>query len=531
MTTQLGLPPPSILLGHPKFSSWYPGQEYALSQVLDWLSGPETFMCASMPTGSGKSLLAVLSSHLSNRRVCFNTVTKGLQAQLTSDFSQVGMIDIRGQNSYPCILQPEQDLTVDQGPCHSGISCTYRESGCLYYDQLTKVKSSRSIVTNYAYWLAQTNHSDGVGPITLLVCDEAHLAFQALESYLKVDFSNNEIQTMGIPSPINAKDIEDWRGWALLCMAVVAENLQQVKNEVQELKDTGGKISSSLLREVRHWSSLLTRCESIRAIKGHWIYQQTARGVTFTPVWPGKDYSKVLFQNVSKVLIMSATLTEKTVASLGIKEGDYKFLETPSYFPPQNSPVFHVKSVRLNHKTDDMEMRYWVSRIDQIISRRLDRKGIIFTVSYDRRNLLMSTSYHKNIMQSHAREDIYQAVAKFKASPAPAILVSPAISSGWDFPDAECEYVIVGKLPYPDSRDPVVKARQEDDNEWTSFLAMETLVQVSGRGSRSETDKCETIIMDNNWTWFWKRYQKFAPQYFKDRVIRNSFDIIPDPLI
>lgn len=487
-------------------------------------------MCASMPTGSGKSLLAVLSAHLASKRVSFNTVTKGLQAQLSSDFHRIGMEDIRGQNSYPCILQADQEVTVDQGACHSGIHCSYKDNGCLYYDQLARVRRSKSVVTNYAYWLAQTNYSDGIGPVGLLVCDEAHLAFNALESFLRIDFTNNELQsTKELPPTTDL--ILDWKGWALMALDHVAEEEEKAKQRVADKQESGEKPSSRDLREVRHWGSLKARMETLFGISGHWIIHRNQRGVGFIPVWPGAVKSDALFHNINKVLVMSATLTEKTVASLGIAEGDYQFMELPSYYPPRNSPVIHVKTVRMNHRATDMDLRMWVNRIDQLISRRLDRKGIVYTVSYDRRNMLMSHSQYAGIMQTHSRDDVFDAVERFKASPAPAVLVSPTITSGWDFPDTECEYVIVGKIPYPDSTDPVVKARQKDDDEWTSFLAMETLVQVAGRGTRSETDKCEVIIIDDSWFWFWKRYQKFAPQFFKDRVLRRSFDLVPDPLV
>jgi len=71
-----------------------------------------------------------------------------------------------------------------------------------------------------------------------------------------------------------------------------------------------------------------------------------------------------------------------------------------------------------------------------------------------------------------------QVVEQFKKMPSPAVLVSPSVTTGYDFPAElyNINYIIVGKLPYPDSKDPVTQARQEEDKSWSSFLAMETLV-------------------------------------------------------
>jgi Rad3-related DNA helicase len=173
----------------------------------------------------------------------------------------------------------------------------------------------------------------------------------------------------------------------------------------------------------------------------------------------------------------------------------------------------------------------WVSRIDQIIQRRLDRKGIVFTVSYERAKYLMSWSRFKDIMVTHSTRDVADVVRDFKDAPAPIVLISPVVTTGWDFPMQEKPYYLVAaKVPYPDTSDLVTKARHEDDKEWSSYIAMETLVQLSGRASRSEKDKSEVIITDDNAKWFLRRYGHFAPAWFRARY-RGSRNTVPNPLV
>ena len=118
------LPTPEQILGHPKFPTWYPGQDHIYSLFMDWMGSDKRFLCASISTGSGKSLLAALLTSTSGRRAVTLTATKGLQTQLLGDFSDVlGMEDIRGQNSYSCMLVPETN--VDEGPCHAGAWCPH----------------------------------------------------------------------------------------------------------------------------------------------------------------------------------------------------------------------------------------------------------------------------------------------------------------------------------------------------------------------------------------------------------------------
>jgi Rad3-related DNA helicase len=413
-----------------------------------------------------------------------------------------------------------------------------RKGGCSYYDRLHDAKGANLLVTNYSYYLAQTIYgenglkkSEETTPIQLLVCDEAHLAFRALESFMALHLSNQEIQSLGSYFP----DTDDWEHWQVWAekLAVRAESEhKKIQQEIKNLVNSGAKLTGTMLRRSKHYGNLVMRLTSLSTAKGRWIWNKTqgGKGIQFTPVWPGEQ-SELLFQNTPKILVMSATFTKKDADALHIPEDDREWLEVPSFFPPQNSPIVHVKTARMNHRATQEDLDLWCTRIDQIIAKRRDRKGIVFTVSYDRRNYLMTHSSWVDIMHTHGKDDVYAAVEKFKQATPPAILISPTVTSGWDFPGTECEYVVVGKIPYPDTRDPVTKARCEEDKEWGPYLAMQTLVQECGRGTRSDMDKCEYLIVDSNWQWYWKRYREFAPKWFWQRVNTNWLDMVPEPLI
>jgi Rad3-related DNA helicase len=260
---------------------------------------------------------------------------------------------------------------------------------------------------------------------------------------------------------------------------------------------------------------------------GDWVIQCTQHGYLFTPRWVA-GFGSALYQDVPKIMLMSAILSPKTADSIGVPNDENRaWLEVPSYFPAANTPIWHIPTTRVNYHTDDYGTTIWQSRIDQIIQRRLDRKGIIFTVSYDRARLLLSRSRYKDIMLTHSTGDVVYVVNKFKAMKPPAVLVSPSVTTGWDFPGLD--YIIVGKLPYPDTINPVIRARHADDNDWSSYLAMDTLVQECGRGSRSASDQCAVFILDDNFTWYWGRYKQFAPAWFRARV-KGSLSCVPEPL-
>ena len=99
----------------------------------------------------------------------------------------------------------------------------------------------------------------------------------------------------------------------------------------------------------------------------------------------------------------------------------------------------------------------------------------------------MAHSRHQSNLWSHSQEDVVQVVNRFRQASPPATLVSPAVTSGWDFPEDECRYIIIGKIPFGDGRSPVNKARKADDPKFGYFEAMQTIVQEAGRGTRSRS--------------------------------------------
>src|SRR6185436_14060391 len=112
---------------------------------------------------------------------------------------------------------------------------------------------------------------------------------------------------------------------------------------------------------------------------------------------------------------------------------DYYFLDLPSPFPAARRPVIHVPTIRVSQKSTDSEMRIWVARIDQIIRGRLDRKGIIHTVSYARARFLRENSEYANLMLVPTTgEETKRMVAEFKESPDPKLLVSQSVHTGYD---------------------------------------------------------------------------------------------------
>ena len=250
----------------------------------------------------------------------------------------------------------------------------------------------------------------------------------------------------------------------------------------------------------------------VERINSNWVWEDNPYSVELSPTWPAPYAETILFNGIPKVLFTSATAVPKTAKLLGVRA---KHEEYPHSFPVENRPLTHIPTVRMNYRNGPYEERVWLNRLDQILKTRIGTKGIIHTISYARRDLVLDGSKFKEHMITHSRQDTESVVRTFKTSSAPCILVSPSMATGWDFPDDECRWQIIVKLPYPDTRGAIMKARAKEDKDYINYIVAQQLVQATGRGTRSITDWCETFILDDNIEWYFRGNQHLLVNWFK----------------
>jgi Rad3-related DNA helicase len=118
---------------------------------------------------------------------------------------------------------------------------------------------------------------------------------------------------------------------------------------------------------------------------------------------------------------------------------------------------------------------------------------------------------------SRRGQPVTEDIEKFRNAPPGTILISPVVSTGYDFPRKDAEWQFICKIPFLDSRAKVVDARQKDDPELGPYNAMQTMEQMAGRPMRDREDQCETFIADRHMDWFWKRYKYLASRNFVNR--------------
>lgn len=514
------LPEPADLGLPSKFSEWRRHQPSAISFILGC---DHRFSGLTAPVGSGKSLTAIAAAVIGGWRVLYLTSSKGLQSQIMHDFAHIGVVDIRGRNNYPCAV--DKSLTCDQGPCVVGLHCQARGE-CAYWRAVRSAKESRLVVTNYSYWMAGQDAGVDLGRFDLIVADEAHSADEVVSRQLEVVLREDDLRQRW-PGRLG-DNVDRWRDWADEWGGVFTGEADAL---AQQIKDNGWSPYS-----VRQYTKLRRIANDVGRMADagdDWLVEEedARRVVRMGPVWPAPFMESALWRRVNRVLLMSATLTEKTLDLLGVGADDRARQEYPHSFPLANRLVTWVKTgVRLNFRTEIVETNKLMRVMDQIVDRREDRNGLTHTVSYARRDLYMASSRHRERMITHRSRDTEHMVWEFKrrGRTQPLIFVSPSVTTGYDFPGREAEWQIAMKIPYPDTTNKLVAARCKSDPEYASYVAMLQLVQMSGRIVRSETDVGETLIVDDNIGWFMKQYgEAMAPKWFRDAF--RVAQVIPNP--
>lgn len=519
-------PPPSAL-GLP-YERWRPGQFELCMGVLDH---PAPFHLVVAPTGFGKSLMymgmAALSPH--PRTVCL-TSTKALQDQLNKDFDPGGagdgtgplkLYDVRGKGAYPCTLErhlPREAHLVKRGataanaPCSWGWECPLRDvAGCPYYDRVRYSHLANLLVTNYDWWMYNSHKHGDTG---LLVMDEAHQAPQELADYLSFRLKKEGRRYLDGQVP-DTTEVDVWLQWAVWVAGKVQARLDKFRQEPPaELRD--------VVEAVGKMASMLGR--------GEWVVEHVENGdVLFDCVNP-EFWGEALWGGIGKVVMVSATANMMTAKALGVAEDKCKVWDAKSTFPIERRKVWAIEgAVQVNFRMVEGQKRQWVNMIDRLLEQRGDRKGIIHTTSFERARYLQQYSKFSHRLLLNESRTTRDVVRAFKESKQPLVLVSPSVTTGYDFPYEECEFQIIGKIPFPDLRGKAAKVKAERNKEWAGYMAAQVIVQSSGRGMRAEDDQCETIVVDGNFGWWWRQNKRFTPKWWQEAVGWASAGELPAP--
>jgi hypothetical protein len=378
------------------------------------------------------SATAVATALLSKQPTCIVTNSRGLQSQYMRLFESIGMVDIRGKRNYKCDMRPDDEEYTCEDGCAA--RCPYRGTvACPSSQAEMMAASSPLVVTNYDKWTASRKFGQGMSHFTQVIFDEGHDMYEALGRSLQVTLNHKEVEEglkVDFPKYPDLLEFANWRAWAHVAKAAAENAMIAAQARITGINDP----KPTWVRHFTHMRNLTRRLATLSTASAKdWIVDETEQGYQFDPIRPGKYAEAAMLLRVPRIIIMSATIRPKTLGMNGIGKDCSEFFEFDSDFDPRRCPIYYIPTMRVDSRAADLGP-LWIKH-DQIAARRQDRKGIVHTISYARRDEIIRRSrFADNMLINDKGEAPTEMIETFLHALPGTELVSPSIGTGYDFP-------------------------------------------------------------------------------------------------
>lgn len=523
--------PVELGIDESRFPGWRPGQYQIFMDTMDCQT---RFSGHCAPCGFGKSLCMICYALATGSRTLILTPFKGLQDQLGNEFPDT-VTDLKGKANYHC--------STMQTNCEMGAPrCDVRNSImgqglCGHKAAINRAGHANIVVTNYSCWFHQM-YGAGIGDFDTIIMDEADAAESALSEFLSFSLSSKE--ALGDSGKARAphwnESLVKWIEWSKDAIRPMRGMVVQAEKDAKESDDR------RVLERFFHLRNLYKKLGMLAEMKSEeWVCEPAKDGIRFDPIWPGNFAEKYLFRGIKRVILFSGTLNRKAFELLGVKQDDYTFYDYDSPFHPGRNPLILAPIGNFRYPIAPELMMKAIDLFDDVVDQRKSTKGILHTISFPHLEQFIERSRHVNLFISNdvkyagGMRRTENVVDDFKKATPPAILASPSIRSGWDFPDDYCRYQYILKVPFPDTQSAVAKARKKLDPEYHDNLAMTSLIQMCSRPCRSVYDYNENIIGDVRVGWFLANKKHLAAKWFlgargSGRYRRLNAGAVPEPI-
>lgn len=488
--------------------------QYAAQYALPILMGQGEYKCLATPF--------IVDPDKSGRQVNFDVAPCKYIARFTCPH------DIRNHNK--------------QGECEDDyITLRGLMEPCVYLNNRRIVEHSPSCAVSSLTAL----YLDRLKGRSLLVWDEADNAFDDLVKYFSLEL-DEEYFFHKYKIRFDRRKVEDIQYWDTFIVTILREMEQDMNALRQKLLDT------SLNEDERvkiHWKIFtleqrVGEVENVRSLlmeKRHNIVIRTNNEEDNPP-----DFLRVEFAPISvaalsdtastnvitsiapiKVFI-GATLNPKIlVRQLGLSDEQSIVIDYERHpFPVDHRIVKFIPCGSMSRAKKEATLPKLLHIIEIILAKNQGKPGLILPNSKWLRDRIMNhfagTKYHHRLMTHESgMKSLNKATTKWEASK-DSVLVSTYISMGFD--GHHGRFIIIPKVPFPNLKDPWVRARRElkyGDDEY-NWNAIKDIIQKSGRCTRSPADVSTTYVLDSDFGNLLSRYTMFFPEWFRQAIRFHS---------
>jgi ATP-dependent DNA helicase DinG len=502
------------------------------------------FVVIEAGTGVGKSAIGLTVARLLSEGgtetylpgAYFLTTQKILQEQYVKDFGGFSgpMKSIKSSSNYCCNFnkgttcgESLRALKTADKQSRFFKSCAFN---CVYKKSKDAFVNGTEGVTNFPYFLAETQYSGKITPREVLVIDEAHNIDSELSKFIEITISDKFCQSFlntSIPTGMTQLQYIKWISDVYLKTTVSRlTHLEKMMEKYIGLKE---KIQSGEFASIAKKFEMLDKhvCKLRRFLelydKDNWVMNDipqdntSSRKLQFKPIDVSPYAAEMLYDYGRYVIMMSATILDRDAfaVSVGIPHDQMAFISLESPFPSENMPILYAGIGKMTYSDIDTTLPKMAQAIKQIIDEHKNEKGIIHCHSYK-----VASYIKKNIRSSrmliHGSDNRDEILEKHKKSKKPTVLISPSMTEGVDLKGDLSRFQVICKVPYPYLGDKLIKKKMNKWVWWYSLQTAKTIVQSVGRSIRSSEDRAVTYILDSDFERFYRVNSSIFPKKFRE---------------
>jgi Rad3-related DNA helicase len=514
------------------------------------LNNSKKFILMNLPTGIGKSYYTIMfiNYYLNfvNENAKFDILTnsKILQKQYIKEYPFI--TNLEGRSNYQCDPH-DTNCEIGKEICKTlGPMC---KLDCPYDYAKEQWINSKISLTNFHLFntfALYAKHNLVERNANVLIIDEAHDFESVFCDYITTNLCSKNLKKYGF----ELKEIQDFdenisRINTIEKYIGFLENkfIQQIKKLIllfNSKVSRGGK--SKLLQDYTNYlnyctiqlSKFVFFIEEYHKKPENWILDITKlnndkmySGILLEtkPVWGNFYIKDLIWENYDHVIFMSGSILDKDTFSYinGLDEELTEYYEIPSPFPIENRLIYYMKIGKMSYNQKKETFKKQLIYIDKILKRNKKHKGIIHCGSYEFADWL-KTQYFNERLLFHTPDNRDEILEKHINANYPSVIVSPSMISGVDLKDDLSRFQIIMKIPYPFLGSNKIKRRQKLNPTWYTLKTIQDLIQMYGRSIRSQTDTCETYILDSNFSDVLRYNSHLIPDWFINAIVtvKNS---------
>jgi Rad3-related DNA helicase len=529
-----------LFLKHFPYEKPNPGQKEAILNVVHAFRSGKKHVVLESPTGTGKSAIALTVHRIMRElesgsfRTTITTATKNLQDQYTGEFKD--MVDLRGKTNYDCpknvgpYNSPKCRSLIVETKCTPSQQCPYIKQRKKWTDQAVIRITNASFQIEACAMLVMTPETRA----DLIVIDECHNIDEQLVSHSTLKLDIDALQSLKKVVGINAlsgvvdfiNDFLSVKVGSVIDANVeygsratkISEHFESLMESLQLKLKTATHGKDAIAGAIEEMQQIADKLRQFAVTHGEWILTEYvyAHKIELRPVYAHQVSEFGLFRKTDRFLHMSATICgyETYIKSLGINPAECAYINVANPIPVENRLVRSLSAIKVSGDFDRVRL---AELVDKIIARHPGQNGIVHTVSFALAEDILKYSNNKNNMLiSKDRDEI---ISRLKKHNSGAVILSPSIEQGYDFPGDMSRFQIIAKIPFLYLGDSHVKLNSERHPEWYARKAILRLVQASGRSVRGVNDHASTYILDSNFDMLLRRNRDLFPDWFIDSLV------------